>query len=637
MQETRGETLPQLLKESYDRLPNRIALRFKELGIWKTYTWSDYFRHVRDFALGLASLGFGREDKIGIIGENQPPWYWGELAAQSLGGVCVGMFVDAVSQEIKYILEHSDASVVMAHDQEQVDKILEIRDSLPLLKKIIYWDPKGLWFYEDPVLMSLEKVEELGRQFHKDHPGYFEEQVRQGKAEDCAVICYTSGTTGLPKGAMLSHRTLIETWKAWSELDRCFEGDNYLSFLSPAWAIEQYLGVAGGFLSRFVVNFPEAAETVQENVREIEPNVIFYGARQWESINAMIHVKIASAKTINRAIYRLFMPATYRHMEAAMGGPPLWPWQKGLHLLAELFVSKPLRNKLGLNKIRFAYTAGAAVSPDIIRFFQAVGINVKQLYGLSETGVNTCHRDGDVDPATSGVALPRNEVKIAPDGEVLIKTDMMFLGYYKDPQAKNAKVDGDGYFHTGDYGHLDEKRHLVVIDRMADMKELAGGEKYSPQFTEVRLRFSPYIKDTLIIGGKTQSYVTGIINIDFENVGKWAEAHHISYTTFLDLSQKDEVAELIKRDIQNVNRVLPDAARMKRFVCLHKEFDADEAELTRTRKIRRAFVEERYKHIIEEMYGGRKEIAVEGEVTYQDGRKGILRAFVKVRDLENRG
>lgn len=637
MQEKKSETLPQLLKNTYEDIPDRIALRFKDFGIWKTYTWSEYYRHVRGFALGLATLGFGKGDKIGIIGENQPPWYWGELAAQALGGICVGIFVDAVPKEIRYIVEHSDASVVMAHDQEQVDKILEIRDGLPLLKKIIYWDPKGLWFYDDPMLMSLEKVEELGREFDKAHPGYFEDAVARGKAEDCAVICYTSGTTGLPKGAMLSHNTLIETRKAWSEPDTCYEGDNYLSFLSPAWATEQYLGVAGGFLSRFVTNFPEAAETVQENVREIEPNVIFYGARQWESINAMIHVKIASAKALNRAIYSLFMPAAYRHMEAVMGGRTLLPWQKGLYLLSELLVLKPLRNKLGLNRIRHAYTAGAAVSPDIIRFFQAVGINVKQLYGLSETGVNTCHRDGDVDAATSGIALPRNEVKIAPDGEVLIKTDMMFIGYYKDPDAKKAKVDGDGYFHTGDYGYIDEKKHLIVIDRMADMKELAGGEKYSPQFTEVRFRFSPYIKDALIIGGKTQSYVAGIINIDFENVGKWAEAHHISYTTFLDISQKDEVAELIKQDIQNVNRVLPDAARVKRFVCLHKEFDADEAELTRTRKIRRAFVEERYKNIIEEMYGDRKEIAVESEVTYQDGRKGILRAFVKVRDLESRG
>jgi len=329
------------------------------------------------------------------------------------------------------------------------------------------------------------------------------------------------------------------------------------------------------------------------------------------------------------------MPAAYKHMEARMEGKQISPWQKMLRFFSHILVLRPLRNKLGLNRIRFAYTAGAAVSPDIIRFFQAIGINVKQLYGLSETGVNTCHRDGDVDPATSGVALPRNEVKIAPDGEVLIKTDMMFMGYYKDQAAKKSKIDEQGYFHTGDFGYIDDKKHLIVIDRMADMNELAGGHKFSPQFTEVRLRFSPYIKDALIIGGKAYHYVTGIINIDFENVGKWAEVNHISYTTFVDISQKDEVAELIKKDIYHVNRVLPNEARVKRFVCLHKEFDADEAELTRTRKIRRAFVEERYKNIIEEMYGDRKEIAVQSEVTYQDGRKGILRAFVKVRDLEN--
>ena len=295
------------------------------------------------------------------------------------------------------------------------------------------------------------------------------------------MICYTSGTTGLPKGAMLSHKTLIETRKAWEELDSCPEGGSYLSFLSPAWATEQYLGVAGGLLSRLVVNFPEAAETVQENVREIEPHVIFYGSRQWESINAMVHVKIASAGRINRWVYSLFMKSAYRHMKAKVDREKSNPLQLLFWMIANIAVLRPLRNKLGLNKIKYAYTAGAAVSPDIIRFFQAVGINVKQLYGLSETGVNTCHKDGDVDPATSGIALPRNEVEIAPDGEVLIRTDMMFMGYYKNPDAKNEKVDDEGWFHTGDFGHIDEKNHLIVIDRMADMKKLAGGHKYSPQ------------------------------------------------------------------------------------------------------------------------------------------------------------
>lgn len=626
------ETFPQLLKKNYESVPDKIALRFKDFGIWKTYTWSDYFYHVKSFALGLASLGFQRDDKIGIIGENQPPWYWAELAAQALGGICVGVFVDAVPDEIKYIFNHSDVSIAIAHDQEQVDKLLYIRDELPLLKRVIYWDPKGLWFYNDPLLMSFEEVEEKGLEFQKNHPGFFENCIAEGKADACAVICYTSGTTGLPKGAMLSHHTLIETRKAWSEIDPCFEGDNYLSFLPPAWATEQYLGVAGSLLSRFIVNFPEAAETVQENIREVEPNVIFYGARQWEGIYAMIHVKMASASKINRFFYDLFMPVAHEHMEAKLEQKRTSLWEHLLWNLSNIFVLRPLRNKLGLNKIRYTYTAGAAISPDIIRYFQTIGINIKQLYGLSETGVNTCHRDGDVDPNTSGVPLPRNEVKIASSGEVLIKNNMMFIGYYKNPEEKNKKVDSKGWFHTGDFGYINEKGHLIVIDRMADMKKLADGYKYSPQFTEVRLRFSPYIKDALIIGGESQEYVTGIINIDFENVGKWAETNHIPYTTFTALSQKDEVADLVRKDINNVNRLLPEEARIKRFVCLHKEFDADEGELTRTRKIRRDFVEKRYKNIIENIYKGRKEIEVESEVTYQDGRKGHIQAFLKLRE-----
>jgi long-chain acyl-CoA synthetase len=628
------ETLPQLLRDNFETVPEKIALRFKDFGIWKTYSWSDYYHNVKEFALGLAALGFQRGDTIGIIGENQPPWYWGELAAQSLGGVCVGIFVDAIPSEIAYILHHSDSSFVIAHDQEQVDKILQIRNELPLLKKVIYWDPKGLWFYDDPMLLSFEKVKELGREFGQRRVEFFEKGIVQGKQYECAVICYTSGTTGLPKGAMLSHKTLIRNRKAWLEIDPCFEGDNYLSFLSPAWATEQYLGVAGGLISKFIVNFPEAAETVQSNIREIEPQVLFYGARQWESIHAMIHVKMEDAAWINRVMHSLFLPMAYKYTDMKLEGQRISPIQGLLGKSANLLILRPLRNKLGLNRVRYCYTAGAGVSPDIIRFFQATGINIKQLYGLSETGVNTCHRDGDINPATSGPPLPYNEVRTSPDGEILIRTDSMFLGYFKEPEAKSEKVDNEGWFHTGDFGHRDDNGHLIVIDRMSDLKELAGGKKYSPQFTEVRLRFSPYIRDALVIGSAEHEWVTAIINVDFDNVGKWAEAHHISYTTFLDISQKDEAAELIKRDIEGVNRVLPPDTRIKRFICLHKEFDADEAELTRTRKIRRSFVEGRYKNIIDAMYTGEDRIPVESEVTYQDGRKAIMSAFVKVREVE---
>jgi long-chain acyl-CoA synthetase len=633
MNEKTPETLPQWLRSNYEIIPSRLALRFKDFGIWKTFTWADYYSHVRDFALGLASLGFERGQKVAIIGENQPPWYWGELASQSLGGVCVGIFVDAVPSEIKYILDHSDASFIIAHDQEQVDKILSIRDELPLLKNIIYWDEKGLWFYNDPVLLSFNRVEQLGRDFENRNPGYFERSLQEGSGDDCAVICYTSGTTGLPKGAMLTHRTLIQTRQAWNEADPCFEGDGYLSFLSPAWATEQYLGVAGGLLAKFIVNFPEAAETVQANIREIEPSVLFYGARQWEGIHAMIHVKMAAASRFNRFIYHAFIPLAYSSMERRMSGGNHGFLNRMAQAVVNLVLTRPLRNKLGLNKTRYAYTAGAAVSPDIIRFFQAFGINTKQLYGLSETGVNTCHRDGDVDPATSGPPLPRNEVTISPEGEILIRTGMMFIGYYKDPKASMAKIDEEGWFHTGDFGYMNEKNHLIVIDRLADMKKLGNGYKYSPQFTEIRLRFSPYIKDAVVIGNERHDFVTTIINIDFENVGKWAESNHISYTTYLDLSQKEEVADLITKDIMEVNRVLPELSRIRRFICLHKEFDADEAELTRTRKIRRSFMEQRYASIIDGMYSEKESVPVESEVSYQDGRKGVFRALVKIREV----
>jgi len=627
------ETLPQYLKRNWEDIPERIAIRFKDYGIWKTYTWSDYYEHVKAFAQGLAKLGLERGDKVGIIGENQPQWYWGENAVQALGGIAVGLFVDAVPSEINYIIAHSDAKFVIAHDQEQVDKILEIKDKLPLLKKIIYWDPKGLWFYDNPLLISFEEIEKLGREFEKTNSNFFEEEIAKGKKEDCAVICYTSGTTGAPKGAMLSYHTLLGTRKSWISADPSSEGEDYLSFLSPAWATEQYLGVAGALYSKITINFPEASETVQDNIREVEPSVLFYGARQWEGIYGMIHVKMADAARLNRFVYHAMIPVAFKYAAMKLKEKKIGPWGRFMSFLANILVCRPLRNKLGLNKVRYAYTAGAAISPDIIRFFQAVGVNVKQLYGMSETGVNTLHRDNDVDPATSGQILPGNEIKISPEGEILVKSDMIFLGYYKNPRAKKERMDKDGFFHTGDAGYINEKKHLIVIDRLADMKHLKGGYIYSPQFIEVRFRFSPYVKDALVIGDEDREYVTGILNIDYDNVGKWAETNHISYTTFLDLSQKDEVAELLRGAAEDVNRVLPEQARLRKFVSLHKEFDADEDELTRTRKIRRSFIEKRYRNIIDGMYNNEDEIPVESEVTYQDGRKNIIRAFVKVRSV----
>jgi long-chain acyl-CoA synthetase len=627
------DTLPKLLAFNYKEVPNKLAMRFKDLGIWKTYTWGDCYDTVKAFSLGMASLGLNRGNRVAIIGENQPEWYFGELGIQALGGICVGIFVDAIPSEVKYILQHCDASFVIAHDQEQVDKILQIRGEIPSVKKVIYWDNKGLWFYTDPGLASFDQVKILGREYAGRSPRFFEAEVAEGKGGDCAVISYTSGTTGLPKGAMLAHRTIIGNRVAWLQANPCQEGDDYLSCLSPAWAAEQYLGVAGGLLSRSIVNFPESAETVQGDVREIEPHILFYGSRQWENLKAMIQVKLAGGRRFNKRMYDTFMTLTDKCASQKVEKQEVSYARRIIEWATDIVMLRPLRNKLGLNRIRHAYIGGSGVSPDIIRYFRAIGVNVKQIYGLSETGVNVCHTDEDIDPLTSGPPLPNNEIKISAAGEVLIRTDCMFMGYYKNEDAKTEKVDSDGWFHTGDYGYIDKKGHLVIIDRLSDLKSLKSGYKYSPQFIEIRLRSTPYIKDAVAIGSSANEYVTTIINIDFENVGKWAEINRIPYTTFIDLSQKDEVAELIGKDIGAVNGQLPEESRVKKFVCLHKEFDADEAELTRTRKIRRAFVEERYQNIITGMYGQSMQIPVESEVTYQDGRKSIIKTMVKVRSM----
>ena len=634
LKEDELDTLPKVLLSNYHKHPKQRSIRFKDFGLWNTLTREDYYNHVKYFALGLTSMGFGKGDKLVILGENQPQWYWGELAAQSLGGASVGIFIDCLPPEIEYIFNHSDATFAIAHDQEQVDKFLEIKDELPLLKKIIYWDPKGLWFYDDPSLVNFEQVEKLGMEFEKEHPGFFEESTAQGRGEDTAILSYTSGTTGLPKGAIICNKALVGMSRNWCVADPWLETYNYLSYLSPAWVTEQLLGVSGTLTSGAIVNFPEDPETIQENIREVGPQIIFYSARLWESLNATIHVKIEEARWWNRFLYRLFSPIGEKIAELNFEKKKISLWWKLIYKIADLVVFRPLRDKVGLLKVRYAYSAGAALSPDIIRFFHAIGINLKQCYGLTETSINTVHRDGDIKPETSGTCLPNNEVKISPEGEILIKSKYLFSGYYKSPEAFKEKVDDEGWFHTADFGYLEEDGGLVIIDRMQDLKELKGGRKFSPQYIEIRLRFSPYIKDALIIGGADNEYVTAIITIDLDNVGKWAERHHLPYTTFMDLSQKDEVSELILKDIIRVNNYLPEWSRIRKFVSLHKEFDPDEAELTRTRKLKRDLVEQRYNYIIDGLYADIPVINAETAVVYRDGRKGTIKTAVKVRSVE---
>jgi len=627
-------TLPKLLKQNYEKYGDKkVAMRVKDFGIWQTCTWKDYYEKVKYFSLGLISLGLEPGDKTSILGENKPQWYWAELAAQAAGGVVIGIFTDCMANEVKYYVEHSDSKFVIAHDQEQVDKLLQIKDELPLLKKVIYWDPKGVWNYDDPILMSFDKVIELGKEYDKAHPGLFEDKIEGGSGDDIAIFCYTSGTTGLPKAAMLKQGATIQAGKSWCDVDKWREDEQYVSFLPPAWITEQGLGVAGSLVSGMEVSFPEHPETVQENIREIGAAILFWGPRNWESANRLIQAKIIDTTPFNRFLYHLFLPVGYKvtDLRSARKKPNLiWRF---LYFLAHWMVFRDLKDKVGLSKIRMAYTAAAPISPDVIRFFRAIGVNIKQLYGGSEQGLVTLHRGDDVRPETSGPVMPGVEVRLSEDGEIIVKGENLFSGYYKSPEATAEKLQS-GWYYTGDFGHVTEDGHLIVMDRMSDLRELSGGRKFSPQYAEIRLRFSPYIKDALTIGGGDKAYVACIINIDLDNVGRWAEARRIPYTTFTDLSQKPEVIELIRKDIQRINRTLPEWARIKKFANLHREFDADEAELTRTRKIKRTFVEERYKELIAALYGGAGELAVEAPITYRDGRKGTIKTAIKVNSVD---
>jgi len=624
------DTLPKRLREKAMRLgDSKMAMRVKDRGIWQHYTWKDYYEKVQDLCLGMVSLGLEPDHKVSILGENKPEWFWAELASQAAGATAVGIFTDCISSEVKYFVEHSDSTFAVAHDQEQVDKLLEIKEELPLLGKVIYWDPKGLWGYDDPDLLSMEQVMEMGRRHGQENPELFDKLVDQGNGEDIAAVCYTSGTTGLPKGAMMEQGTTIDLVKEWAVVDEWDgEGIEYLSFIPPAWGTEQALGITGSLVAGLTVNFPEEPETVQENIREIGPEVLFYGARLWENVNSMVQARMIDSTFLRRWLYHRFLTLALKVADRKIEGRPLNFWTRFKNWVAYQAVFRALRDRLGLSRARVLYSAGGALSPEIIRFFLALGIEIKLFYGATEMGIVSIPRPGEIHPETSGKPMPWTDVKISEAGEILVKSKYLYAGYYKNPEA-TAKGIIDGYYRSGDFGHIDEDGHLIVIDRMEDLKELSDGRKFSPQYSEVRLRFSPYVKDVLVVGGGRE-FVSALVNIDLDNVGRFAESHHIAYTTFTDLSQKPEVIDLINGEVRRVNRTLPEHAHIQRYVNMHKEFDADEAELTRTRKLRRTFVEERYQELIAALYGDLQEIAVEAPITYRDGRKGIISTSIRV-------
>jgi long-chain acyl-CoA synthetase len=626
-------TLPKLLLQNYQKWGDtRVAMRHKEFGFWREYTWKDYYEKVKYFSLGLMSLGFERGDHVSIIGDNEPEWFWAELAVQAGGGAVSGIFSDCFPPEVKYIIENSDGKFVVVQDQEQIDKLLQVNDELPLVQKVIYWNESGLRHYDDSTLMSFQEVLKLGREYEERYPGIFEQEVAQGKGEDIAFIAYTSGTTSQPKGAILDYDYLLKGAVRTFDFNPIYENDEYLSFTLPGWSIEQLYGLMAGLLKGQIMNFPEKQETVAENIREIAPNTILYPSRLWEDVASTVQVKTSDSNFIYRFLYNLFLPVGYKIGDLSLTGRRPNLFWRFLFGLAELVVFRPLRDKHGLTRVRTPYTAGALLGPNVMRFFRAIGLNLRQVYGTTEGGT-TAHVGNDIKFETVGIPQVGEIIRISDEDEILVDKDSVFVGYYKNPEATEKKFSG-GWFHTGDAGHFNDDGHLIFIDRMDDMKQLANGVKYSPQYIESRLKFSPYIKDAFVAGGGERDYIGAVININFANVSDWAERRKIPYTTFVDLSQRQEVCGLIKKEMEKMNRNLPEGAGVKAFVNLHKEFDADEAELTRTRKIRRTFIEDRYKDLVEAIYGEREELVMEASVIYRDGRTGVVSTKIKVNRLD---
>jgi long-chain acyl-CoA synthetase len=616
-----SDTIPKLLLANAQRYGHRrTAMREKQFGIWKAYSWAQYLEQVKDFALGLAGLGFQRDDKLAIVGDNRPQLYWALIAAEALGGMPVPMYQDAIAAETRYVIDHSDAKIVVAEDQEQVDKILEIRDRLPKVEYVIYDDPKGMRQYDFPFLLSFTQVQEQGRRFGQAHPGYVEEAVRGGRGEDVAIINYTSGTTGVPKGVMLTHRNLIATASSYLQVDALSERDALMAYLPMAWIGDTFFSVVLSFLSGAAVNCPEDTTTVRQDFREIGPTMTFAPPRIWENLLSQVQVKIGDAGRLQRRVCQMFLSAGLQAVRQRLEGKPCSLRLRLLTQLGQWLVYSPLRDQLGLARIRAATTGGAAIGPEVIQFFRAIRVNLKQLYGMTECSAPaTVQRDGAVKVDSAGPCIPGVEVKISDSGEVLLRGPGLFVGYYKAPEATNMAFI-DGWLATGDAGFVDPDGHLVIIDRIKDVSHLLDGSVFAPQYIENRLKFSPYIKEA-VAAGHERPYVVAMINIDLDVVGNWAERRGIPYSGYADLAQHPEVYDLIRQEVQRVNAGLNAPLRVRKFVLLHKELDPDDAEITRTRKLRRRFVYDKYQQIIDAMYAdGVSAVNVRATVTYEDGR-----------------
>jgi long-chain acyl-CoA synthetase len=633
MEITKELTIPKLFfQQARAYGDDRIAMREKEFGIWCPITWKQYFEEVKYLSLGLVSLGLEEGDKVAMIGDNRPEGLWAEMAALCARGVGVWLFQDSLIDEVRYIIDHSDTKFLFGEGQEEVDKALSIFHECPKLKKIIWDDPKGMRNYDEDFLISLKEVQRLGRELDLKQPQFFEDLVTKGHGDEVALLFYTSGTTSLPKGALLSHNNMLTMGRSLMAVDPCLASDDYVSYLPFAWIGEQMMSISCGLQVGYTINFPEGPETAQENIREIGPHVMFAPPRMYEQMTRSVQVKYLDATWLKRKLYEFASAVGYRVADLKFSKTPVtWYWSL-LSGLAYMTVHKKMKDHLGLSRVRNAYTGGAAMGPDHFRFFHSMGVNLKQIYGQTEVaGISVVHRSGEIKFDTVGKAIPGTEIQITSEGEIITRSPSVFLGYYKNPEA-TAKALIDGWLHSDDRGFIDDDGHLVVFDRTKDVFTLRDGKPFSPQYLETRLKFSPYIKDAWVIGNE-RDYITAVMCIDYAVVGNWADEKKINYTSYHELSQQPAIYDLVEAQIRQANKDLPEAARIAKFTNLYKELDPDDDELTRTRKLRRAFVEKRYEDIVNALYSDNDIVHIDTTIKYEDGRESNIRTDLAIRKI----
>ena len=639
-QDTTLDTFPKLLHSHAKLRPDQDAIREKDLGIWQSWTWAEAAAEIRALACGLASLGLQRGDKLAIIGDNRPRLYWGMTAAQALGAVPVPLYQDAVADEMAYVLDNADVKMALVQDQEQVDKMLEVRDRCPRVEHVIFDETRGLRHYDHEFLHDFEKVQQAGVEFDHEHADFYEQQVAAGAGGDVSIMLYTSGTTGHPKGVVLTNDNVIITARNGIIREGLTSHEEVLAYLPMAWVGDNLFSYAQSYVAGFCVSCPEDATTVANDLREIGPTYYFAPPRVYENMLTQVMIRMEDAASIKRDIFHYFMEHARKVGVKILDGKPVSLRDSLLYKLGNVLVYGPLKDVLGLKRIKLAYTAGEAIGPELFDFYRSLGINIKQLYGQTECMVLICVQpDGEVYPDTVGTPAIDVEIKIDDNGEIMYRSPGVFQSYYKNPESTASTKTEDGWVHTGDAGFFDDNNgHLKIIDRAKDVGKLNDGTLFAPKYIENKLKFFAFVKEAVVFGNN-RDFSTAFINIDLDAVGNWAERRNMAYSGYIDLAGQDEIYQLIKESINKVNQDLAQDSRLgnsqvRRFLILHKELDADDGELTRTRKVRRNFVGERYDDLIDALYSQQSECHVKTEVSFEDGRIGTLEADVKIWDAD---